>query len=128
MSTASIASGLGKFLSLLSGSPGLPQNALAAANSLSTAGAAAFNLRHPQGIPSTSCGEGAYNVNGVAYFSWSGASNYTNLLDVLDPAMSITGLAFAGAMAVMVPSRSAPMRMRWMVAGRWVVLLMMSGR
>ncbi len=94
---ASIASGLGKFLSLLSGSQGLPQNALAAANSLSTAGAAAFNLRHPQGIPSTSCGEGAYNVNGVAYFSWSGASNYTNLLDVLDPAMSITGLAFAGA-------------------------------
>lgn len=93
----SVASGLGKFLSLLSGNPNLPQNSLAAAKSLSTAGAAAFNARHPQGIPLSSCGEGAYNVNGVAYFSWSGASNYTNLLDLIDPAMSLTGLAFGGA-------------------------------
>lgn len=94
---AQVATGLGKLLSLLSGSPGLPQNSLAAAKSMSTAGAAAFNARYPQGVPVSSCGEGAYNVNGVAYFSWSGAANFTNLFDVIDPAMSLTGLAFAGA-------------------------------
>ncbi|MNV97435.1 hypothetical protein D3C71_1925550 [compost metagenome] len=31
-------------------------------------------------------------------------------------------------MAVILPSRSAPMRMRWMVAGRWVVLFGIIGR
>ena len=31
-------------------------------------------------------------------------------------------------MAVILPSAVAPMRMRWIVAGRWVVLLMISGR
>ena len=32
------------------------------------------------------------------------------------------------AMAVILPSSSAPMRMRWIVAGRWVVLFIISGR
>ena len=36
--------------------------------------------------------------------------------------------ALSCAMAVMVPSRSAPMRMRWMVAARCVVLLAIMGR
>lgn len=92
-----IATGLGKLLSLLSGSATLPQNSLAAAQSLSTAGSAKFNAAHPAGLPTTACGEGAYQVNGVAYFSWSGASNYTNVLDILDPALAVTGLAFGGA-------------------------------
>ena len=92
-----IATGLGKLLSLLSGSSTLPQNSLAAAQSLSTAGSAKFNAAHPAGLPTTACGEGAYQVNGVAYFSWSGASNYTNVLDILDPALAVTGLAFGGA-------------------------------
>lgn len=92
-----IATGLGKLLSLLSGSSSLPQNSLAAAQSLSTAGSAKFNAAHPAGLPTTACGEGAYQVNGVAYFSWSGASNYTNVLDILDPALAVTGLAFGGA-------------------------------
>lgn len=92
-----IATGLGKLLSLLSGSSTLPQNSLAAAQSLSTAGSAKFNAAHPAGLPTTACGEGAYQVNGVVYFSWSGASNYTNVLDILDPALAVTGLAFGGA-------------------------------
>jgi len=93
----SIATGLGQLLSFLSGSPTMPQNAIAAAKSLSTAGSAKFNASHPQGVPTTACGEGAYQVNGVHYFSWSGATQYTNLLDVLDPALALTSLAFAGA-------------------------------
>lgn len=93
----SIASGLGQLLSFLSGSPTMPQNAIAAAKSLSTAGSAKFNAAHPQGVPTTACGEGAYQVNGVRYFSWSGAKPYTNVLDVLDPALALTSLAFSGA-------------------------------
>ena len=90
----SISNGLATIISFLSGQPTLSQNALAAANSLSTAGSLKFNQQHPEGIPTTACGEGAYQVNGVSYFSWSGAKPYTNVLDVLDPALALTSLAF----------------------------------
>ena len=47
----------------------------------STEGAARFNAaKFPQGIPTTACGEGAYKVNGVRYYSWSGTSPLTNPL------------------------------------------------
>lgn len=95
--SASLAEGLAAVISFLSGGSGLPQNGSAALNSLSTAGSAAFNARHPQGLPTTACGEGANYVNGVYYFSWSGAQPYTNILDVLDPALALTSLAFDGA-------------------------------
>jgi triacylglycerol lipase len=91
---ASISNGLAQLISFLSGSPTLPQNAKAANVSLSTAGALKFNAAHPEGIPTSDCGEGAYQVRGVQYFSWSGAKPYTNILDVLDPALALTSLAF----------------------------------
>lgn len=93
----SVANGLGTLITFLSGSPTLPQNALAAAASLSTAGSIKFNTAHPEGIPTTACGEGAYQVRGVSYFSWSGARSYTNILDIADPALALTSLAFSGA-------------------------------
>ena len=93
----SITNGLGTLINFLSGGGGLSQNSLAAAQSLSTAGSKKFNAAHPQGVPTSACGEGAYNVNGVAYYSWSGAKPYTHLLDVADPALALTSLAFLGA-------------------------------
>lgn len=93
----SITNGLGTIINFLSGGGGLTQNSLAAAQSLSTAGTAKFNAAHPQGVPTSACGEGAYSVNGVAYYSWSGAQPYTNVLDVIDPGLALTSLAFAGA-------------------------------
>ena len=93
----SITNGLGTLINFLSGGGGLSQNALAAAQSLSTAGSQKFNAAHPQRVPTSACGEGAYNVNGVAYYSWSGAKPYTHLLDVADPALALTSLAFLGA-------------------------------
>lgn len=93
----SVANGFSSIVNFLSGGSGLSQNALAAATSLSTAGTAKFNLAHPAGVPTTACGEGAYNVRGVAYYSWGGARSYTNVLDVLDPFMALTSLAFGGA-------------------------------
>jgi triacylglycerol lipase len=92
----SVADGIGALVSFLSGSSGLPQNAMAAQRSLSTRGAAKFNEAYPEGVPTSECGEGAYEVNGVAYFSWSGASTYTNVLDPLDPLLFSVGLAFGG--------------------------------
>lgn len=93
----SITNGLAQFVSFLSGGGGLSQNTLAAAKSLSTSGSRQFNAVHSAGIPTTSCGEGAYQVKGVSYFSWSGATPYTNVLDIVDPALALTSLAFAGA-------------------------------
>lgn len=94
---ASINNGLASIISILSGGGSLPQNAWAANVSLSTAGALRFNAAHPAGVPATACGEGAYQVRGVHYFSWSGAKAYTNVFDIVDPALALTSLAFKGA-------------------------------
>ncbi|MEO8838927.1 MAG: triacylglycerol lipase [Herbaspirillum sp.] len=93
----SITNGLSALISLVSGQPKLPQNSLGAVNSLSTAGSLKFNQAHPEGVPTSACGEGAYQVRGVSYFSWSGARAYTNVLDPADPALKLTSLAFSGA-------------------------------
>ncbi|MET3119631.1 triacylglycerol lipase [Undibacterium sp. GrIS 1.8] len=93
----SITNGLANIINFLSGGKGLTQDSLAAAKSLSTAGSLKFNASHPEGVPTSACGEGAYQVNGVSYFSWSGAKAYTNVLDPIDPALALTSLAFAGA-------------------------------
>jgi triacylglycerol lipase len=50
----------------------LPMDVAAAQQSLSTEGVAAFNTQHPQGLPEVWGGEGAAEVNGVRYYSWSG--------------------------------------------------------
>jgi triacylglycerol lipase len=95
--TYTLANAVAGLISFLSGSPTLPQDSVAAAQSLSTAGTAAFNSQHPEGVPTTACGEGAYQVNGVYYFSWSGAQPYTNFFDISDPVLALTSLAFDGA-------------------------------
>ena len=91
-----LGNGLAGLITLLSGNPTLPQNVLAATNSLSTAGSLKFNSRYPEAVPATACGEGAYQVNGVSYFSWSGATRNTNFLDISDPVLALTSLAFNG--------------------------------
>lgn len=76
------------FLSLLSGNPHLPQNAIAALNALTTEGVYAFNEKYPQGLPKTWGGKGRELVNGVRYYSWSGTLQGTVLdegLNALDP-------------------------------------------
>ena len=90
---AYFANSLGTVLGLLTGSSN-PQNAIAALGSLTTAGTAAFNASYPQGVPATACGEGAYVVNGVRYYSWSGTGLFTNALDVSDTGMGLTSLFY----------------------------------
>jgi triacylglycerol lipase len=93
----SVTRGLAQLISLISGSGNFPQDSLAAANSLSTVGAAKFNQAHPWGVPTSSCGEGDYVVRGVAYYSWSGAQPFTNVIDPVDYLLAFTSLAFQGA-------------------------------
>ena len=83
-------------LGLLSGSSN-PQDAISALGSLTSSGTAVFNASYPQGVPSSSCGEGASLVNGVRYYSWSGTGVLTNALDVSDAALGLTSLFYGEA-------------------------------
>ncbi len=92
---AGIVNGMGALIHFLSGSTSTePQNSLGSLESLNSEGAARFNAKYPQGIPTTACGEGAYKVNGVRYYSWGGTSPLTNPLDVSDAMLGAGSLAF----------------------------------
>jgi triacylglycerol lipase len=90
---AGFVNALSTFIAVLSGNSD-PQNALGALASLSSSGAAAFNARHPQGMPSTACGQGAAVVNGIRYYSWGGTSVLTHVLDASDPLLGAGSLFF----------------------------------
>lgn len=90
---AGFVDALGGFLGFLSGNSD-PQYALGALASLNSAGSATFNARHPQGIPASSCGEGAAMVNGVRYYSIGGTSVLTNVFDASDALLGAGGLFF----------------------------------
>jgi triacylglycerol lipase len=92
---AAVVNGLSSLIAALSGSAGNPQNALASLKSLSSAGAADFNRRFPQGAPTSSCGSGPGLVNGVRYYSMGGTSVGTNLLDAGDGFL-VAGSVFFG--------------------------------
>jgi triacylglycerol lipase len=92
----SIVTAFASLINLGSGGGSLPQMPTAALDSLTTAGAARFNQRFPQALPS-GCGSGAELVNGVRYYSWTGTQPVTNLLDALDGPLGILSLAFGEA-------------------------------
>ncbi len=89
----SVTDGVMGILNFLAGN-NRPEDSLAALASLTTAGAATFNAQHPNGVPTTACGEGAYtSSNGIKNYSWSGTSSFTNAVDPLDYFFGLTGLA-----------------------------------
>jgi triacylglycerol lipase len=88
------ANSLGTVLGLLTGHTN-PQDAIAALDQLTTAGAASFNAAYPQGVPTSACGEGAASVGGVRYYSWSGTGILTNILDISDPALGLTSTVYS---------------------------------
>ncbi len=90
---AGLVNALSAFIEFLSGNDD-PQDALGALVSLSSAGSAAFNAAHPQGIPSSSCGQGASVVNGIRYYSIGGTSVLTNIFDVSDGFLGASSLFF----------------------------------
>ncbi|MCC6639686.1 MAG: triacylglycerol lipase [Deltaproteobacteria bacterium] len=90
---AFFANSLGTVLGLLTGSTN-PQDAVAALESLTSAGLASFNATYPQGVPTSACGAGASSVGGVRYYSWSGTGLLTNLFDVSDAPLALTALVY----------------------------------
>jgi triacylglycerol lipase len=90
---AGFVNALSVFIEFLSGD-GDPQNALGALASLNSAGAQAFNNRHPQGRPTSSCGSGASTVNGIRYYSMGGTSVLTNIFDASDAMLGASSLFF----------------------------------
>ena len=90
-----LVNAVGKMINFISDSPiDTPMNSLGSLESLYSEGAARFNAKFPQGIPTTACGEGDYQVNGVRYYSWSGTSPATNPLDPSDLMMVTASLTF----------------------------------
>lgn len=85
--------GLGWLINRLAGES-LPQDSYAALNSLTTEGAARFNQRFPAGVPATPCGQGAAEVKGVRYYSWSGVGRFYRAFNPADYGMALTGLSF----------------------------------
>ena len=69
----------------------LPHDALAAGKSLSQAGSKSFSQKYALGMPKTACGEGAATENGIYFYSFSGNSTLTNILDP-DSLLAATGL------------------------------------
>ena len=90
---STLAGSLGTLLGLLSGHTN-QQDALAALDSLSKTGAATFNAKYSAGLPTTTCGQGAATANGIRYYSWSGTSSLTNILDIGDGALGISSLIY----------------------------------
>jgi triacylglycerol lipase len=90
---AGFVNALSGFIAVMSGNDD-PQDALGALASLSSAGAASFNARFPQGMPGSACGQGAAVVNGIRYYSWGGTSVLTHVLDASDPMLVASSLFF----------------------------------
>lgn len=91
---AGIVGALGTAVSWLSGSPDLPQAPFGTLGSLTTAGATDFNRRFPQGAPTSACGQGPAQVNGVRYYSASGVGVVTQLPDPVDALLALTSIYF----------------------------------
>ncbi len=93
---AYFANSLGTVLDLLTGHSN-PQDAVAGLDSLTATGAAAFNAKYPQGVPTTACGSGASIVNGIRYYSWSGTGVLTNALDISDSSLALSSFYYSEA-------------------------------
>jgi triacylglycerol lipase len=94
--------GLADFFQLLTASTD-PNDAKACLTFLSPTGVAAFNATYPAGLPSTACGQGPAQVNGIQLYSWGGVSWLTNPLDILDPIWLLLGLNILGPSDGLVP-------------------------
>lgn len=58
-----------------------PHDALNAGKSLTAVGSKAFQVKYPLGMPSTACGDGPAQQQGIYFYSFSGTGTVTNALD-----------------------------------------------
>jgi triacylglycerol lipase len=88
----SLMQGLADLVKLASSSSD-PNDAKAALSWLTPKGAAAFAAQYPAAMPTTPCGSGAPEVDGIRYYSWGGTGTLTSALDLLDPLWVALGVA-----------------------------------
>ena len=91
----SMFNALGNLIDVVAQDPH-PQNAANSFNSLSMEGMDQFNIDHPQGLPTSTCGDGPVEVNGVRYYSWGGNEINTNIFDPLDLLIAASGTQIPG--------------------------------
>lgn len=58
-----------------------PHDSLSAGKSLSLAGSAAFQTKYPLGMPTSTCGDGPAQQQGIYFYSFTGTGTLTNALD-----------------------------------------------
>lgn len=92
---------LGDLINLLSGSSN-PQYSIAALDSLTTPGTTQLNdALNWKGVNRYSCAGTSSDIyiggNHIKAYSWNGDAPYTNVLDLSDPVLALTSLAFGGA-------------------------------
>ena len=87
---ARVMNALGDLMNALSQtSVNKPADIQASLASLSTKNTHQFNQKYPEGLPATTCGEGAPKLqSGPYYFSVGGTSPFTNLFDAGDYALA----------------------------------------
>lgn len=93
---STLAGVLGDIIAFVSGSSN-PQDAVAALESVTTEGAAAFAAQFPRGLPSTWCGNGPEYAGGMYHYSWSGTGHLTTGIDVSDVMFVGSGLVYGEA-------------------------------
>lgn len=74
----------------------LPSNFQASIYSMSQPGVKKFNAKFPLGMPTAKCTDGPGQAHGIAFYSWTGVSNTTNLLDPDTIFTAMGPIAFSG--------------------------------
>jgi triacylglycerol lipase len=87
---------MGNITDSLSGNSEYANDAMDAVLFMTTARSDEFNELFPDGKPSTTCGEGESDVNGVRYYSWGGDSAWTNIFDISDIFLLFTSSVIDG--------------------------------
>ncbi len=88
---------LGDVIDTLAGNPEYTQDALDSITFMTSEGAAEFNALFPDGEPTSRCGEGDSKVNDIRYYSWGGDMAFTNVLDISDAFLTLTGATIDGS-------------------------------
>ncbi|MEC7120722.1 MAG: triacylglycerol lipase, partial [Pseudomonadota bacterium] len=96
ITASALVNAAGYLISGLSGGGGYNQNALGALDTLSLAGSARFNQRFPAGVPTSACGNGITQTQGIKLYSWGGTRPFTHAFDPLESLFVASSVVFMG--------------------------------
>lgn len=91
-----IVNKISKLIATIAGDD-LEMNTEALAYGHTVKGSAEFSARHPEGMPTKACGQGAELAeNGVRYYAYAGSKTFTNFFDPGDYIFGLSGKIFFG--------------------------------